>query len=479
MPVHPRDRRRSARQRDHRFGRGDNAATRIVGRELERAVAALQPAQDPGGAAVAAAHRPLGLDRQRGRVGLVAVAAAKREDAGARALVHHPGQAGAAPAVAARDAGGAQREDRNSGRGDVVTRAAATPQQDVPAAGAARGAQEADRGGRDALAQRPQRQERERVVEGIAAVAPARVVAPHRDAKVQGPRAARAPAVGGGEAEDDLRRLTGAGDVAARAAPQRRCPGPRPATGQNSRSAHGNEGVGGGPVAPVHVSREPARARARAGAVGRRGWERSEGEGGYQQGQDASHGRVTSSGIQVMCRRERKRSSARTSAGPKARQKATFPMACATLNGNDVALIARYWSSVCSPENVVNVDRSRIAPKSRPIAPQNRASGTRATRRPVAAPRAAPSRPARPQAAICHGVHGPWPKTTFDASAPVAPTANPGAPPSTNPVSTTMSVVGLTFGSGANAIRPSAASPAIVATMATSRAVGFVRSYQA
>ena len=42
-----------------------------------------------------------------------------------------------------------------------------------------------------------------------------------------------------------------------------------------------------------------------------------------------------------------------------------------------------------------------------------------------------------------------------------------------------MSVVGLTFGSGANAIRPSAASAASVATSASTRARGCVRSYQA
>ena len=42
-----------------------------------------------------------------------------------------------------------------------------------------------------------------------------------------------------------------------------------------------------------------------------------------------------------------------------------------------------------------------------------------------------------------------------------------------------MSVVGLTFGSGANAIRPSAASAASVATSASTRAVGCDRSYHA
>ena len=42
-----------------------------------------------------------------------------------------------------------------------------------------------------------------------------------------------------------------------------------------------------------------------------------------------------------------------------------------------------------------------------------------------------------------------------------------------------MSVVGLTFGSAANAIRPSAANAASVATSAMIRASGRLRSYQA
>ena len=41
-----------------------------------------------------------------------------------------------------------------------------------------------------------------------------------------------------------------------------------------------------------------------------------------------------------------------------------------------------------------------------------------------------------------------------------------------------MSVVGLTFGSAANATRPSAAIAASVATRAITRVVGWVRSYQ-
>ena len=72
-----------------------------------------------------------------------------------------------------------------------------------------------------------------------------------------------------------------------------------------------------------------------------------------------------------------------------------------------------------------------IAPKTNPAAPQAIASGMRPSRRPLTTPSHAPSRPTEPHAAICHGVHGPWPNTMFEASAPTAPTTKPGAPPRT------------------------------------------------
>ena len=48
----------------------------------------------------------------------------------------------------------------------------------------------------------------------------------------------------------------------------------------------------------------------------------------------------------------------------------------------------------------------------------------------VAQARDAPITPVTPQAAICQGVHGPWPKKKFDVSPASAPTAKPGPPPS-------------------------------------------------
>ena len=68
----------------------------------------------------------------------------------------------------------------------------------------------------------------------------------------------------------------------------------------------------------------------------------------------------------------------------------------------------------------------------------------------------------------------------FDTSAVIAPVTNPGAAPRTNPAKRITSVVaGLTFGSGANASRPSTAIATSVATRAITRELGRLRSYQA
>ena len=55
-------------------------------------------------------------------------------------------------------------------------------------------------------------------------------------------------------------------------------------------------------------------------------------------------------GRHVTSKRVRKRRSARTSAGPNARQNAALPSACATSNGSDVANTAPSFASVWSPE---------------------------------------------------------------------------------------------------------------------------------
>ena len=72
------------------------------------------------------------------------------------------------------------------------------------------------------------------------------------------------------------------------------------------------------------------------------------------------------------------------------------------------------------------------AVKAKPTTQHTIASGQRPIAgRPRSTHRASPApiTPVAPQAAICHGVHGPWPKKKFEVSAASAPTANPGAPP--------------------------------------------------
>ena len=64
--------------------------------------------------------------------------------------------------------------------------------------------------------------------------------------------------------------------------------------------------------------------------------------------------------------------------------------------------------------------RNRSRPPRR-SAPWRRAGSAAASAR-----ARAPSRPTSPQASICHGVHGPCPKTMFEAIAATAPTAKPG-----------------------------------------------------
>src|SRR5262249_18971079 len=110
--------------------------------------------------------------------------------------------------------------------------------------------------------------------------------------------------------------------------------------------------------------------------------------------------------------------------------------------------------------------------------PQTQASVSRPTLR-VPSASAAPRIPQSPQAAICQGVHGPCPNQKLETSAASAPTAKPAAGPSAYPAKTTMSVVGLTLGKAAKAIRPAIASAASTATRARTWAGGRERSYQA
>src|SRR5204862_7369485 len=117
---------------------------------------------------------------------------------------------------------------------------------------------------------------------------------------------------------------------------------------------------------------------------------------------------------------------------------------------------------------------SSSAPYMKPARAQSSASGSRPGWRPRASfATTPPSTPTRPQPVICHGVQGPCPKNTFDTSPVIAPTANPGTGPSAQPANSALSVVGFTFGIGANAILLTTASADRVATSDTTRASGF------
>src|SRR5436190_21208872 len=79
----------------------------------------------------------------------------------------------------------------------------------------------------------------------------------------------------------------------------------------------------------------------------------------------------------------------------------------------------------------------------------------------------APTTPHPPHANICHGVHGPWPRKKFDASAARAPTPKPARAPSAAPAATAITVTGWTPGIAAKRTRPPAAAAASVATSAS------------
>ena len=68
-----------------------------------------------------------------------------------------------------------------------------------------------------------------------------------------------------------------------------------------------------------------------------------------------------------------------------------------------------------------------------------------------------PQRPQRspviPQPNICHGVHGPCPRKTFETKALVHPTRKPGNGPKTSPQSAVRKVTGWMLGRGAKTTR--------------------------
>src|SRR5262249_43925629 len=100
-------------------------------------------------------------------------------------------------------------------------------------------------------------------------------------------------------------------------------------------------------------------------------------------------------------------------------------------NGRPADSVASHWAVVGVAPATVRVDRLVSAPKNSAQPISTIAVGIRGRRPPVSGAQAAPATPTTPQPTICHGVHGPWPKTRLEDNAASAPTAKPGAPPST------------------------------------------------
>src|SRR5919198_234817 len=84
----------------------------------------------------------------------------------------------------------------------------------------------------------------------------------------------------------------------------------------------------------------------------------------------------------------------------------------------------------------------------KPRTKQTSANGSRRRRNGAAS---APTAPQPPHASICHGVQGPCPRTKFETSAAIPPTATPARSPSATPAATVITVTGWTPGIAARA----------------------------
>src|SRR5919199_4060218 len=102
--------------------------------------------------------------------------------------------------------------------------------------------------------------------------------------------------------------------------------------------------------------------------------------------------------------------------------------------------------------------------KAKPRTKQRSANGIR---RRTSGAASAPATPQPPQASICQGVQGPWPRKKLETSAASAPTPKPARAPSAAPAATATTVTGCTPGIAAKRTRPAAAAAARVATSAS------------
>src|SRR6187551_2983414 len=138
----------------------------------------------------------------------------------------------------------------------------------------------------------------------------------------------------------------------------------------------------------------------------------------------------------------------------------TLPTACAASYKTPWPRTTVNACQVCGQKATPH-QMSIIALNAKPSTKQTAAKETRPRSTGASA---APASPQAPQPSICQGVHGPWPRKKFDASAASAPVAKPALAPSAAPAATAITVTGCTPGTAANSTRPAAATAARVAT---------------
>src|ERR671937_221703 len=156
----------------------------------------------------------------------------------------------------------------------------------------------------------------------------------------------------------------------------------------------------------------------------------------------------------------------RMSPGPATRARTAFPAAWATSNQMPAETSATYEEPVAPGPSALHSHRSISQSNPNPHATPKTARARRWRRRGRIHPAV---RPTSPHPSICHGVHGPWPRNAFEASAADAPVARPARAPRLVPATAVSTVTGWTFGTAANTTRPAAAAAASAAMSASSR----------
>src|SRR5689334_10419399 len=152
--------------------------------------------------------------------------------------------------------------------------------------------------------------------------------------------------------------------------------------------------------------------------------------------------------------------------GPATSAMTAFPAAWATSNQIPAETSATNDDASAPEPNALHSQTSISQSKPKPHTMPNAASANRLRSTRGIHPATSPT---MPQPSICQGVHGPWPRNAFDASAAAAPVARPALGPRLAPVTAVIIVTGWTLGTAAKTTRPAAAAAASAATSASSR----------